>query len=329
VDDPGRRTEVAHADAHGGGPQVPGGRAGGSGPIEPLIVDVKRNALDDGPGIRSVVFFKGCPLRCVWCQNPEALSPLPELQRDPAKCAACGDCARACPAGVARPATEPQDRAACRLCGACIDACPVAGRRICGTRHDAGALAESLLRDEAFYRASGGGVTFSGGEPALHPEFAGRVASRLAERGIHVLLETSGDFEWGRFAKSLLPFVRSVYVDVKLADPEAHRAHTGRGNARILENLDRLLAERRVYVLPRVPLVPGITDGPDNLAAIAGLLLRRGVRRVALLPYNPLWVPKRRALGLDLPYARTTWMSRDEIVRCGDVVRKAGLEVLE
>jgi pyruvate formate lyase activating enzyme len=298
------------------------------GQVAPLVVDVRRNALDDGPGIRSVVFFKGCPLRCVWCQNPETFSPRTQLQRDLARCTGCGACAPACPAGVAAPAPAPERAARCTRCGACVEACPTGARRIAGRPYDAGELAALLARDEPFYRRSGGGVTLSGGEPAANPHFSGRLAAALRARGIHVLLETSGQFLWKPFAAHLAPHLSAMYFDLKLADDAAHRRFTGRGNARIHANLRALVAEGFAELLPRVPLVPGITDTAENLGALAALLVELGLPRVSLLPYNPLWLAKRRALGLELPYAHDRWMSAADLERCTAPFEAAGVTIV-
>jgi pyruvate formate lyase activating enzyme len=290
-----------------------------------LVVEVKRNSLDDGPGIRSVVFFKGCPLRCVWCQNPEALRPAPELQVLAGRCVGCGGCVAACPGRVA---VSGEPAARCTACGRCVEPCRAGARRLVGTAYDIDDLAALLLRDEPFYRASGGGVTLSGGEPTMASAVAGLLAARLVERGVHVLLETCGCFAWEPFARDLLPHVSTIYFDLKIADTARHHEHTGRDNELILRNLRRLAGpEIAPRLLPRVPLVPGITDGEESLAAIAGLLLELRLPRVALLPYNPLWLPKRRALGLDLPYSHDGWMTTEQVERCRDVFRRAGLEV--
>jgi pyruvate formate lyase activating enzyme len=292
-------------------------------PKAPRIVDIKRNSLDDGPGIRSVVFFKGCTLRCVWCQNPETLSPLPEIQRDEARCIACGTCSAVCPQGVAKNAMEKEDTSRCILCGECVEACPSNARRIAGVEYSVDELAELLLKDEPFYRHSGGGVTLSGGEPAMYPAFVGQVAARLRDRDVHVLMETGGQFDWEQVEEHLLPHLSTIYFDVKLADPELHKRHVGPDNRRIHENLKRLVSFEDL--LPRVPLIPGITDTDANLKSIARLLSDLGLSRVMLLPYNPLWISKRRALGLDLPYTHDSFMSAEEIDNRKRVFEKAGL----
>lgn len=296
----------------------------------PLIADVKRNSLDDGPGIRSVVFFKGCPLRCLWCQNPETLSTRAEIQRSVDLCDRCETCLTVCPVHVARPSTDAEDRHRCQRCGRCVEACPPSARRLVGTPADVNRLARLLTRDAPFYRRSGGGVTLSGGEPTLHAALAGALAARLAEADIPVLLETCGLFGWTSVERQLLPHVATVYFDLKLADEARHRAATGHTNRRILVNLRRLV-DRGTDLLVRVPLVPGITDDDANLAAIALKVRELGLERLALLAYNPLWIPKRQGLaagGGGLPYAHDRWMSEPEVARCVATVERAGLEVV-
>jgi len=296
----------------------------------PLVADIRRNALDDGPGIRSTVFFKGCPLRCVWCQNPETLAVQPELQHEPGLCIGCGECASRCPHGatVIVEQVRRHDRERCRVCGTCVESCPPAALRVVGQRYTVDELAGLLLSDEPFYRASGGGVTFSGGEPTLGLGYVTRLARTLRSAGVHLLLETCGHYDGERFERELLPLLDVIYFDVKLADPVEHRRHTGLDNDRILQNLESLArSDARGRVLPRVPLVPGITDREANLRAIGRLLRELGFTQVALLPYNPLWVEKRAALGLPLTYRETKWLAPKKIKYCEDFMVSVGLTV--
>lgn len=296
----------------------------------PLIADVKRNSLDDGPGIRSVVFFKGCPLRCSWCQNPETLSTRAEIQRSGDLCARCGACQSACPVQVARPGTDAEDPRRCQRCGRCVQACPQGARRLVGTPADVEDLARLLGRDAPFYRRSGGGVTLSGGEPTVHVTFAGRLAARLADAGIPVLLQTCGLFGWTAVGRLLLPHVTTVYFDLKLVDEKRHREATGHSNRRILANLRRLV-DHSTDLLVRTPLVPGVTDDAENLTAIAQHVRGLGLTRLALLPYNPLWIPKRQGLAAGagaLPYQHDRWMSDQDVARCVSLVADQGLEVV-
>lgn len=279
----------------------------------PLIVEIKRHSLEDGPGIRSVVFFKGCPLRCLFCHNPEAQEPGLEILFSPTECISCGACAEACPMGAASLGlTERIDRERCRRCGRCVQACPGRGLRQVGTFYPVEELAELLLRDRAFYRHSGGGITLSGGECSLYPGYVEPLLRLLKPAGVHVVLETSGFFSYETFRRRVLPLVDLIYYDLKIADPEAHARYTGRSNRRILENFRRLVQEGRVEVLPRIPLVPGVTATPENLAAIAALLRQEGIREAALLPYNPLGMEKLQTLGRPRPPLSEHFMPPEE-----------------
>ncbi len=292
----------------------------------PLIFALERNALDDGPGIRSVLFVKGCPLRCVWCQNPEGLRAVVELQLNAEACVGCDACVARCPHGVGRPAHEQHAGARCRACGACVDACPAAARRLVGAPLDPERLAAALLEDEPFYRRSGGGVTFSGGEPTLYPRPLGQLAAALRARGVHVLLETCGQFAWEPFAEHLLPQLSAIYFDLKLADADAHRRYCGVDNAQIRANFVRL-RHSAVELLPRIPLVPGITDTAANLDALGEWLVALGVERVALLPYNPLWLAKRVPLGQPAVYSHGAWMPEQAVAACAARLAARGLRV--
>ncbi len=294
---------------------------------QPLIVDIKRNALDDGPGIRSVVFFKGCPLACVWCQNPEAISPLPEIMFSPGDCLACGACQEVCPKGAVDLQRHPSpiDRERCQACGACVENCPGQGLRPIGKYYPVEELVQAVLRDASFYRNSGGGVTLSGGEATLHPEYLKSLLTALKAQGIHVTLETCGYYHQPVFDQKILPYLDLIYFDIKFLDPELHRRHTGKDNQIILNNFRALVEAARVSVLPRVPLIPGLTATPENLGAIAAFLRETGVGEVALLPYNPMWVTKADNLGRNTPYRQREWMAPEEIRQCS--LYFAGLEL--
>jgi pyruvate formate lyase activating enzyme len=278
----------------------------------PLIVDVARGRTSDGPGLRSVVFFKGCPLECDFCQNPECQRPEVEMAFHAGKCIACGLCEAACRSGaLSMNLAERIDRARCERCARCAEACPTSALRRVGEPYSPAAIAEILMRDEPFYRHSNGGVTLSGGECTRYPTYVNALLAILKQARVHVAIETSGHFSFDAFQRQILPFVDLVYFDIKLASQEAHQAHTGRSNTLILENLERLLAVAKVPVAPRVPLIPGITDTEENLDGIIGILRDLGVKEVTLLPYNPMGIDMYRALGRPAPAIPERFTSPD------------------
>ena len=263
----------------------------------PLVTHVRRLSMDDGPGLRTVVFVKGCPLRCAWCHNPENLSPEPELMLRAETCRGFGECVVACPEDALSFGRPPVlDATACTQCWQCVDACPTGAWRRVGHAYEADELADLVLRDRPYFDSSGGGVTFSGGEPTMFPAFVGGVLRRLHDAGVHTAIETAGTFAWATFARELLPHVDLVLYDLKLFDDVAHRRHTGAGNARILRNFVKLCEEESVEVVPRTPLVPGITATVHNLDAIRRFVADRRCEPLVLLPYNPAGESKRRAL---------------------------------
>ena len=245
------------------------------------IFDIKGFALNDGPGIRTTVFLKGCPLRCQWCHNPEGLSAEPELYIKQGKCTHCGRCMTPC---------THED---CRPYGRCLHVCPNDGVSVCGKIMTSAELAERLLRDRDVYEMSGGGVTFSGGEPLMQHTFVGEVLELLAGEGIHTAIETSS-FAAHEVYRRTLEHISLVYADMKLFDREEHIRYTGVPNDNIKKNLRWLLGESGKQCVIRVPLIPGITDTDENLAAIGEFV---GEAETELLPYNALAGAKYSAVG--------------------------------
>lgn len=279
----------------------------------PLIVDIKRHSFEDGPGIRSVVFFKGCPLRCVFCHSPETQDPEVEIAFFPGECIGCGSCADACPEGAIDlefPGRIHRER--CIRCGNCASVCPGKGLRLIGAYYPVEALVEILLRDFPFYRHSGGGVTLSGGECTLYPDYLETLLKHLKAKGVHLALETSGYFDYQIFREKILPYIDLIYYDIKIADPQSHRRYLGKPNQRILNNFRHLLQEKELEVHPRVPLVPGITATRENLSAIVAFLCEAEAQDVTLLPYNPMGIEMAVSLGRPRPRLPDGFMSPDE-----------------
>ena len=282
----------------------------------PLIFDVKRNALHDGPGIRTTIFFKGCPLRCVWCHNPESMDPGLEIGFYPSDCIQCGDCVEACPTKAAQMELPGRiDRVLCNRCGICAEVCPGNGLRKVGRFYEIDELLDIVLRDRVYYQTSNGGVTLSGGEPVLFIDYAARLLRELKSSGIHTAIETCGFFEYSQFRTKMLGWLDLILFDVKLADSELHLKYTGKRNEVILENLARLVQERPNDVIPRVPLIPGITTDPENLQQIADMLKEMGIRRLWLLPYNPLGFSKRKTIGKPMVNMPEHMLTGEEITR--------------
>ena len=264
----------------------------------PLIFDIKRHALEDGPGIRTTVFFKGCQLRCIWCQNPESIDLAPEIGFYPNSCIQCRECVTVCKASaISMNNPWRVDRERCDKCGDCVEGCPGRGLRQIGHFYAIEELVPILLRDVVFYEVSGGGVTLSGGEPTLYMDYVSSLLEALKKEGIHTAIETNGFFRWPEFKEKLLPCLDLIMFDVKLAESKQHIEFTGRENEMILENLTELMGERPTHVIPRTALIPHITATTENLRAISQLYQGLGIERCALLPYNPVGFSKAENIG--------------------------------
>lgn len=238
-----------------------------------IIFDIKQFAVFDGPGIRTTVFLKGCPLRCMWCHNPEGLSFQPQLMVSQNGCTHCGACKRVC--------KHPDH---CVLCGECVRACPNHLRRICGTMMSPVELTDKLLREKDFLNNTGGGITFSGGEPAAQPQFLLECLQRLNGQ-MHRTIETSGYCAPPAFA-DIIRELDYIIMDIKLVDDKKHQHYTGVSNERILENLDQVKACGKPFRI-RIPVIPGVNDDPGNFEATAALVKgAENLEFIELLPYH-------------------------------------------
>lgn len=262
------------------------------------IADIRRLTIHDGPGTRTTVFVKGCPLRCLWCHNPETFSGKPQLIFHRNLCSDCRKCGTVCPEGVHifSGSEHKLQRENCTLCGICTENCLQNALEISGVSYSPEELLPLLLKDRMFY-ASGGGVTFSGGEPLLYPEFTAEVFSMLRERGIHTALDTCGEVPFASFEK-VLPFTSMILFDLKGMDPEKHLRNTGKANTRIHENLQRL-GSMDIPIEIRMPVIPGCNEDDQEFHS-AGKFLQKlpAVKAVKLLPYHAMARDKYLAAGI-------------------------------
>lgn len=263
-----------------------------------LVFNIQRFSVHDGPGIRTTVFLKGCPLSCVWCHNPEGIAPAPEVALSPRRCIECGECVVVCPQGLPVPgeALTAESVDACLVCGACAETCPTRARQIAGSEMTVSEVMAEVLKDRVFFEESGGGVTFSGGEPLGQPRFLLELLHTCRQQGIHTTVDTSALVSWEDL-EVVAGSADLILYDIKHLDDAVHRRYTGVSNRQILANLRRLGAGRhRIWL--RVPVIPGINDGLEDIRAVGQLAASiRGVERVCLLPYHPLGEDKLRRQG--------------------------------
>ncbi len=293
-----------------------------------LIFDLKRFSVHDGPGIRSTVFLKGCPFLCPWCHNPESRAAEAMLHFRVELCLGCGKCVEACPESAIALAEGKSltDEAGCRLRGECVAACPTGAREMLGRSVEADELLPELERDRIFYEESGGGVTFSGGEPLAQPEFLLEALELCGEAGLHRAVDTTGHAESELF-RAVAERAELILFDLKLMDDARHRRFTGASNHRLLANLD-MLADMNRPVELRVPVIPGVNDDEGNMRATAsrlsGMLNLSGV---VLLPFHAGSRDKHARFGMDWNLPEDMKASPEGIEALATILREAELPV--
>jgi pyruvate formate lyase activating enzyme len=291
------------------------------------IFDIQRFSVHDGPGIRTLVFFKGCPLACLWCSNPESQRFDAELLFDPGRCVACGGCAEVCPhRAVWRDADRVQyDREHCVACGRCVEVCYAEARTMAGKQVTVAEVVAEVCKDLPFFTHSGGGVTLGGGEPLAQAEFAREILRECRARGIHTAIETCGYVPWPAI-EAILAWTDLFLFDLKHLDALTHRSHTGGDVSGILSNL-RHLAASGACVTVRVPVIPDFNDTPEDIRAIADHVARLGIRELHLLPYHRLGQNKYRLLGRAYGYVADRRVSLEQMDAFGAAAQVPGLLV--
>ncbi len=279
-----------------------------------MIFNIQRFSLQDGPGLRSTVFMKGCPLYCRWCHNPESRMPHPEFLRMETRCMACGRCSEEERAGRETRVLTDED----------LDACPTGALQKAGQEMEPSALVRQLLGDRIFFDESGGGVTFSGGEPLLQAPFLIETLERLRSEGVHTAVDTCGYAPWEDLNQAAQSALLVLY-DLKLMDEARHEAATGRSNRIILDNL-KALSRMRTEIWIRVPVIPGINDDDANMAATASFISSlAAVRRVDLLPYHRIGEPKFARMGTTYTLAGLEAPSQQRLETLAEIFRFRGL----
>lgn len=293
---------------------------------EGLIFNIQRFSLHDGPGIRTTVFMKGCPLKCLWCSNPESQDPFPHLMARDINCLRCGACARACDRGAITVDAESRhiDREKCDNCLTCVSACQYDSLLSCGRYVNVEEVLAEVLRDRDFYANSGGGVTVSGGEPLSQPEFVGGLLASCKTEGLHTALDTTGYAAW-EIMEPLLKLVDLVLFDVKHLDQEQHRNATGVDNRVIMENLKR--ASARVPTWIRVPLIAGFNDAEDQIRELAEFANCFGVRKISLLPYHEGGMSKSTQIGKKYRFLDAHAPTNHHLNRLQEIIEGEGVPV--
>jgi len=260
-----------------------------------VIFNIQHYSIHDGPGIRTTVFLKGCPLQCLWCQNPESQSSRPEVFLNLEKCIGCGRCAQVCPEGAIEifGGSSRTNRKLCKGVGKCVEVCPTEARNLMGKQITAKEVFKEVEGDAIFYEGSGGGVTLSGGEPLAQPKFSLSLLKLCKEAGIHTAIDTCGFAKWDT-VREVLEYADLVLYDFKHLDAVEHEKLTGRSNELILENARKIYHELNIPFLARVPIIPGYNDSVENIEATAKFIATEleNTVKVHLIPYHRMWEVK-------------------------------------
>ncbi|MFW6113761.1 MAG: glycyl-radical enzyme activating protein [Actinomycetota bacterium] len=294
--------------------------------LDGLVFNIQKYSIHDGPGIRTTVFMKGCSLACKWCSNPESVNPYQEIMTYDIRCIGCGKCAEVCPVGAIALTEEGReiDWDKCDNCLKCAEVCPAKAIECVGDRMTLDQVVKKVEQDRIFYDNSGGGMTVSGGEPLVQPEFVAELLRRCKTKGIHTALDTSGNVPWEN-VEMVLEHVDLVLFDIKHMDPEMHRKGTGAGNRNILENAGKVASRARTWI--RIPLIPGYNDSESNISKVAEFASDIGAEKVSLLSYHDLGSSKYPKLGRVYQMEGTIPPDDDAVESVKEAIESHGLKV--
>ena len=296
-----------------------------------IIVNIERFAVHDGPGIRTVIFVKGCPLRCQWCSTPESQTISLEMGYFVNKCLRCAKCAEVCPLKAITVSSSGEiltDRLLCDDCGKCVEVCTTGARKMVGKEVTLEQIVAEVEKDSIFYWNSGGGITLSGGEPTMQPKFSLEILRACKERGIHTAMETCGYVEWD-ILDEMLKYLDLVYFDIKHVLSEEHERLTGKKNELILENCRKIVANYPdLELIIRIPVIPGYNDSDENIESTAKFVhqLEKAVR-LELLPYHKFGVHMYRVLLRAYPLLDVEPPSEDRMHDLEELAKLCGIKV--
>jgi len=291
------------------------------------IINIQKYSIHDGPGIRTTVFFKGCPLNCWWCHNPESQNPSPEIMFFKERCTGCGSCAKKCPSKAIEllEAYPVVNESNCTLCGKCSDFCLSNARELVGKDITVKNLMSEIIKDEVFYEESNGGVTFSGGEPLMHADYLNNVLMLCKDKGIHTTVDTSGYAVWEQFEK-IVDNVDLFLFDIKHMNNEKHLEYIGASNFVILENVKKL-SQRGCNINIRMPIIAGVNDDDENIDASINFLAKLNIIQVNLLPYHKMGMDKYRRLNKEYRLSGFEKPKDEVIDMIAEKFKNAGIKI--
>lgn len=299
--------------------------------MEALITEIERFALNDGPGIRTTVFFKGCNMNCRWCHNPETIRSGRDLMYYASKCIGCYKCVYACPSKAQKRINNvhvffPN---ICVKCGKCASICYAGAMALCGKKYTVDEVMREVVQDKAYYLSSSGGVTLSGGEVLCQKEFAKELIDACHSEGISIGIETNLNFEWDDI-KGIIESVDLVMCDVKLLDNDSHMKWTGAGNKNILDNIKKLAKTNKPFIV-RTPLIPDVTDNAENIKGIAQFLKQADINNsmlyYELLNFNPLGATKYESISKPNEFKDAKPICKSKVISLAEIAEKTGIKV--